>query len=194
MLIVGCIKWGDKYSAEYVNRLFRAVQRNLTVPHTFVCYTDNADGLDCLALPLPAGHIGWWYKLFLFSLDRPVLVIDLDVVILRNIDALVCDEFRAIKDPWQSGYNSSVVMIPAGMGEVWEKYLTDRPDKRLHGDQDWLNIVPGFSSESCYPPDLCKSYKAEVRGVGLGDTALVYFHGDPKPHRVDEVFVKEHWI
>ena len=41
-----CIKWGTKFGAEYVNRLYRMVQKNLTIPHRFVCFTDNSEGLS----------------------------------------------------------------------------------------------------------------------------------------------------
>ena len=39
-----CMKWGDKFGPEYVNRLHRMVEKNLTIPHRFVCFTDNGDG------------------------------------------------------------------------------------------------------------------------------------------------------
>lgn len=50
-----CIKWGDKFGAEYVNSLYKMVEKNLTVPHRFVCFTDNSDGfLDGIEVrPLP---------------------------------------------------------------------------------------------------------------------------------------------
>ena len=43
---VVCLKHGKKYSAEYVNVLYRMVTRNLTVPHNFVCFTEDPTGLD----------------------------------------------------------------------------------------------------------------------------------------------------
>ena len=50
-----CIKWGDKFGADYVNRLYKMVEKNLTLPHRFVCFTDNSDGiLDGVEIrPLP---------------------------------------------------------------------------------------------------------------------------------------------
>ncbi len=32
-----CMKWGDKYGAEYVNKLYAMVKRNITIPFQFVC-------------------------------------------------------------------------------------------------------------------------------------------------------------
>jgi hypothetical protein len=47
--------------------------------------------------------------------------------------------------------------------------------------------------------DLCPgevvSYKAHVRGRGLGKARIVYFHGDPKPPALmHEDWVREHWV
>ena len=40
-----CIKWGTKFGPEYVNKLYKMVQKNLSLPHRFVCFTDNAEGI-----------------------------------------------------------------------------------------------------------------------------------------------------
>ena len=40
-----CMKWGDKFPAEYVNRLYGMVARNLSIPFRFVCFTENNDGI-----------------------------------------------------------------------------------------------------------------------------------------------------
>ena len=40
-----CIKWGTKFGPDYVNRLYKMVEKNLKIPHRFVCFTDNAEGL-----------------------------------------------------------------------------------------------------------------------------------------------------
>lgn len=194
MLKVACIKWGDKYGAEYVNILSRAVADHLSLPHQFVCYTDKVDGVECLTRPLPPGFEGWWNKLYLFSLNRRVLLLDLDIVVVGSLDELVVQDFRAVKDQWQKGYNSSAVHIMPGMTHVWDQFLIHRPDKKLHGDQDWLNIVPGFKDEFCYDRGMCASYKAEVKGRGLPkNCSVVYFHGEPKPHEVNDKFVTENW-
>lgn len=54
-LVVSCVKWGTKYNAASVNRLFIGCKNHLHVPHVFVCLTDDAHGLNesILILPLP---------------------------------------------------------------------------------------------------------------------------------------------
>ena len=73
-LVFVCVKWGTKYGAEYVNKLRHGVRRHCDAPHAFVCFTDDAAGLDIasgiIARPLPTGcwHT-WWLKATLFGGD-----------------------------------------------------------------------------------------------------------------------------
>ena len=50
-----CMKWGNKYSAEYVNRLYRMVSRHLSLPFEMVCLTDDKTGIypqiKCYPIP-----------------------------------------------------------------------------------------------------------------------------------------------
>ena len=70
-----CMKWGDKYSADYVNILFNMVSRNLSTPFRFVCFTDDPKGINeqvevfdlpSLNLPNNIPERGW-LKLTTFS-------------------------------------------------------------------------------------------------------------------------------
>ncbi len=100
MVNIICMKWGTKYGPEYVNTLQRMVARNLTRSHRFICFTDDASGLDAsvvaLLLPpcnVPAGRpaIEAWRKIGLFNAALPVegtsLFLDLDLVITGPLDA-----------------------------------------------------------------------------------------------------------
>lgn len=192
MLEVACIKWGDKYAPEYVNRLYSSVKRNLSIEHEFICYTDNSEGLFCKTAKLPTGINGWWNKLYLFSLDKHILFFDLDCVITGEIDTLAnYHGFAICKDAWNPGYNSSVMKIRPKMAYVWEQFLNVRPESQLHGDQDWLNYC--VKDARLFKEGLCKSYKAHVENGFVGDARVVYFHGYPKPHQVKDKFVLECW-
>ena len=46
MNYVVCLKYGNKYSAEYVNKLYNGVKRNLTIPFEFVCFTEDIGTID----------------------------------------------------------------------------------------------------------------------------------------------------
>ena len=95
-----CMKWGEKYGAHYVNKLFAMVQRNITPPFTFHCLTDDDHDLHqdivCHDLPElgcehPKNISGIWRKTALWgesleNIKGVVLFIDLDTVIVDNID------------------------------------------------------------------------------------------------------------
>jgi len=107
-----CIKWGNKFGPEYVNRLYSMVEKNLTIPHRFVCFTDNSDGINPNIEIRPLPNLNdeglpekAWKKLGLFTdkladLQGQALFLDLDVVIMKNIDSFfeLPGEFIIIKD------------------------------------------------------------------------------------------------
>ena len=53
MLDIVCFKWGNKFTAEYVNNLHNAVERNITVSHTFTCFTEDPSFLSCSKVSTP---------------------------------------------------------------------------------------------------------------------------------------------
>lgn len=177
-----CLKHGNKYSAEYVNVLKKMTQRNLTVAHEFVCFTEDPKGIDpdIRILPLPAVVLkGWWYKTMLFNPHLPIqgtmLFIDLDVIIFKNIDKLfthkpgefcVCRDFnRCFQPNWQK-MNSSVVRWSTGQHpQIYNNFIKDPHtiSKRFHGDQDWL-FDQVKKHYQFWPDEWIQSYKWEMRG------------------------------
>ena len=107
---VVCIKWGSKYSAEYVNKLHSMVERNLSLPHRFICLTDDSTGLssEIETKSLLRKELKWSYTKFelfekkLQDIIGQILFLDLDVVINNSIDDLFLfepdAEFVGIKD------------------------------------------------------------------------------------------------
>ena len=97
---VVCVKWGDRYGPEFVNRLWAMVDRHTSRPVRFLCLTDDRTGVraevECHDLPpLPCEHPkatpGKWRKLVLWSrelagVEGPLLFIDLDSVIVGSLD------------------------------------------------------------------------------------------------------------
>jgi hypothetical protein len=96
-----CLKWGRRYSADYVNILYAAVQRYLHRPFRFVCITDRPWGLSqgveaVEMLPNPQMPASWpWPNVFLkllitadgvAGLSGPTLFLDLDVAITGELD------------------------------------------------------------------------------------------------------------
>jgi hypothetical protein len=210
-LTVACLKWGRKYGVDYVNILHQAVRRHLTVPHRFVCLTDDPRGIACEILPLPAGLPTWWGKLALFAHPVPgrILYFDLDTVITGGIDdfAGYAGPFCLIKPFYRDwGFASGVMSIGPDFGrEVWERFARD-PRAAIercrreadppwnHGDQRWLELtVPRAHYWQEVLPEQLVSYKVHC-GRGLPPGArVVCFHGKPDPHEVADPWVKSHW-
>jgi len=106
-----CVKQGEKYSPEYVHRLYYMVKRHMPVPFSFWCYTDNTDGLDpkILTVPIESGLEKWWPKvdcLNIFNKGENILF-DLDVVILNDLVRLCSVKTRTVSvlySQWKEGY------------------------------------------------------------------------------------------
>ncbi len=95
MVNVICVKWGDKYNSEDVNRLYKMVSKNLTRPFSFYCLTEDFRGLQKEIITLNIDHElfldSYWWKMCIFDKalyreDAPTLYLDLDTIIQKNID------------------------------------------------------------------------------------------------------------
>jgi hypothetical protein len=159
------------------------VERNLTVPHEFVCYTEDPNGINpqitVKKLSLMSGIQGWWYKPMFFNPDLElkgtILFLDLDLIIFNNIDYLftykpgtfcIIRDFNRCLVRDYTKFNSSVFRLETGQhSQVYTK-LYENPKNvvtRFHGDQDW--IYHSVKSDFSYWPDeWIQSYKWEMRG------------------------------
>lgn len=177
-----CLKHGDKYNADYVNKLYNMVRYNLSLPFSFWCLTENPTGIhqDVRIIPLPK-HLqvkGWWYKPYIFSNTLPIegtiLYLDLDLVIANPIDKLFLfypnkycvlrDFTRSMRPGWPK-YNSSVIRFDAGqLDYVWQKFQNESQYimKRHYGDQDFLYEMTNGKGQY-FPDTWIKSWKWEVR-------------------------------
>jgi lipopolysaccharide biosynthesis glycosyltransferase len=109
---VVCFLWNDgvrKYLPEHVNRLKDLIKKYLTIPHRFICITDEDEGFDegveLFKLPEEANWIkgiktlekermpSSYRRLWLFSeeakcLGDRILMLDIDVMVVGCIDKL----------------------------------------------------------------------------------------------------------
>ncbi len=201
-----CLKWGDKYSAEYVNKLFNSVKRNTTVPFSFTCFTEDPGGIDSdiRIEPLPHSTIqSWWNKLYLFSNAMPfnygdrILFIDLDTVITGNIDDIMLidnTDIVVLRD-FYTGYAKTVVgndNVGSGLmswkhgryPHIWDTFI-ENPDAAIeevmpHGDQKWVQKI---AHRRVYwqdvLPDQVVSYKVHCADGLPGDARIICYHGKP---------------
>ncbi len=182
-----CLKHGTKYSSEYVNKLYNMVKRHCTIPHTFVCFTDDVRDINPEIKTInlkEIGVYGWWYKPMFFDknfpLDGTILYFDLDVVICRNIDNLftynpdlfcICRDFnRSLRHDWNR-MNSSVFRLKSSsLGFVYDQFMDNAPMnmRRFHGDQDWIYDQLHSKNHlwTFWPDEWIQSYKWEMRDRG----------------------------
>jgi len=196
---VVCLKYGNKYSAEYVNKLYSMVKRNLTIPFEFVCFTEDSTDINpdviIKDLPLNPNLTGWWYKPLFFNpnlgLNGTILFLDLDMIIFKNIDMLFTHlpgKFLIIRDfnrhiiKNYNKFNSSIFRLNTGQHrQVYQNFIKDinTAVRRYHGDQDWIraNIQTDYSF---WPDEWIQSYKWEMRGKPK-------FNNEPRGQRDFEV-------
>lgn len=158
------------------------VERNLTIPYKFICYTEDSSGIlshiETRPLPVLPNVTGWWFKPMFFNphlgLNGTILFLDLDIIIFRNIDKLFSfnpGQFVIIRDfnryviKQYKKFNSSVFRLDTGQhSQVYYDFKTSPQHvmSRFAGDQDWIfdKIKEDFKY---WPDEWIQSYKWEMR-------------------------------
>lgn len=197
---------------EYVNKLYRAVCHNSTVPLRFVCFTDTftnvgnyTKGIDLRLAP--KGLRGWYYKLMLFKEglfpagDR-IVFLDLDTVITGNIDPLLQydGEFAILQDFMDAKrYGPGVMAWRADTWPaLWQNYeAAGFPTHLDLGDLTWINDT---WRRAGYKPDVLQdimngvySYRIHCKAGLPADARIICFHGLPRPHQVRDTWMGRHW-
>lgn len=184
-----CMKWGTKFPASYVNRLAAMVRRHLQGPYRFVCFTDDANGLDLNSgqesgtkievRPLPEMELPehlperGWKKLTVFNkhladLEGTALFLDLDVLILDDLEPFFEHPGRffiihewGFRDPVIG--NSSVFRFEIGEhADVLEYFVTHFDEVRAmyRNEQAYLSHAMYKKGILEYWPETwCRSFK-----------------------------------
>lgn len=211
MQTVVCMRWGDRFPVDYVNRLYRGVLRNVARPTRFIAFTDDPNGLDDGIEPreippikLPATGLGGspWRKLALWSpeigLTGDLLFLDLDVVVVGPLDPLFDFEpgqLAIIRDPRaRDTGNSSVMRLPAGAAPHLITAFEAAPleKRRLYSNEQVYLCRESGLPLVFWPEDWCPSFKATMLprfprnwfsdvALPLG-ARIVVFTGHPRPH------------
>lgn len=206
-LTVCCVDAGNYLGqgGRYVDNLFRAVRRNLSQPHQFVCFTDHTWGLneDVWAQTLPhPGLDGWMNKLSLFKPGvfadgERVLYLDLDTVITGSLDEIAsyAGAFAMLEDViYLDRLGSGVMAWRGGFGaNIFQSYLAAGCPTVAGGDQVWIaeHVSRPDRLQDLYPNQIA-SYKMSAE-VLSPQTRIVAFHGSPRPHEVSTGWVPALW-
>lgn len=160
------VKWGNKFTPEHVNRLYRMAKRNITLPFNFYCHTEDPTGIydevNIVPLDVSLSLEKWWWKLTLFkqnNLGNGInLFFDLDIIIQNNIDyffkkaihdkIIIIDHEKTemylndIDPPTDPYYNSSIMIWYNNENkEIYKKFITNYKlyTKIYHGIDRFLS-------------------------------------------------------
>jgi hypothetical protein len=182
-----------------------ALQRNTTVSHRFLCFTDQPE-----LVPVEAVKIKPVFELRLnkfmpfapeFGLKGRVLNIDLDTVIMDNIDRMLLRSDKFITTRRMNGVNAAsgaITLTDAEYGRELYEQIKEQPElvaaqcngwdgrfmrKYVSGAVYWQNIESGIYS-----------YKLDCLEGMPDDARIINFHGRPRPHEVANLpFMRRHW-
>lgn len=186
-------QFSRSYDETWVERLYRGFARNLTLPFAFVCFVDR---LRLFKEPIAQQTFrdgrrpDYGSMIEPFVLGEPSIIVGLDTVVVANIDHLAEHCMKgdriALPNPYGKLACNGVVLCPAGQERIFTEW-------RGENDMDWLRAQPHNTIDAMWPGEVA-SYKAHVRGKGLGKARIVYFHGMPKPSDLPaEPWVRQHW-
>ena len=193
-----CVCYGDKYSVEYVQKLYNMARRNITKDFQFYVFTDHVKMHKMVSEEIQVKKFpehdleGWWNKMQLFhpDVDLPgtTLYTDLDVVITHNIDCFFTykpeADFIGMNDfnPTSGVWNSSIMRFDQSKlhDKLWHKFYRDRPTmlRRFHGDQNLISdFIKGSPGCESYPDSWTQSYKWYDRsGTRYSRQDMTYEH------------------
>lgn len=214
--------WGEWYGRrdEYLIKMKNMLDRNLTVPFTLNCLTDNVrdkvDGIKMKPIqsPLTKGNLR---KLSIFNPAYgfgKILAIDLDIVILDNIDEIINFNkssimaraaFKTKKKVWKPDGDIHLINMTKGhKARIWN-FVRRRGDiintktngaERLFYENFWYTLFPDIRYLQKEFPGRVRSYKQDAINktckVPEG-TKIVTFHGVPKPHECEEEWICNYW-
>lgn len=152
-----------------------------------------------------------------------LLYFDLDVIITQNIDwlwDLDDNYFWGIRDfryLWRTNrfdLNSSVLLWDTRKFQwIWDDFSSkniNATTKLFHGDQDYLASVLTGKNLAFFDVKKIKSWRWELKDGGLdmqsrlyrkpdtgtlidNDTCIMVFHGNPKPHQLQDSVIDKYW-
>lgn len=224
-LSVVCFLWNNwchNWGTRYVNKLYRAVQRHLSLPYRFICFTDTKipelfdKGIELMPMDVP----DWKWNLKKMLLYKPnngltgrVLCLDLDIIILGSIDniARYNEGFITCLAPYKKHKRriggGSIMGFDAGYGEerLWNPLLDEkeyktiekitRGSERMYYRRQLRGVDVRFWDDVF--PGQIMSYKREVgeRCNPPSEVKIIWFHGKPRPHeRLELLWVRDNWI
>ena len=210
MITVTCIlKSGSTigYDSTWVEKLQRAVARNLTQKHNFVCLTDME--VSCQSIPLIRNDPGVWSKLELFRpglFDGPVLYIDLDNIVCGNLDELILkiqdQSFVMLHESDTLTVSSSIMWWQGDYSHLWTQYCSKASEhwqkkyrKPKFADQGFIEDHATYTLLQTHIPQKWIAWFSRHR-IDKSAKILVFRKATSKPStaQYQVEFIQQHWI
>lgn len=216
-ITVACCLWSDWPDGiwpglDYVERLRKGVDRNLSVPHRFICFHDRAQipwhfdrfGIEFRPLKSPV-WLGCLPKLYVYSpeagLSGRVILFDLDNVITGSLDDMAAYDGKiAVRGTFRDSAIPDGDMISFDADQchfIWERFINDVDGAvdRTEGRERWFlrDTVGKCDHWQDIIPGQIVSYKRHCRQGLPKDARVVSMHGVPRPHQVIADWLTEHW-
>lgn len=183
------------YDESWVEKLYRGFTRNLTRSFQFVCYVDRIRNFSEPAIQqrcLKSHTPGYSDCIQPYELGVPMILIGLDSIICGNVDELAdyCLQSTVIglpRDPYAPERAcNGVALVPEGFDHVYHRHNGEN-------DMDWMRKQPHQMLDDLFPGKIV-SYKGRVKNTGVGEASIVYFHGQEKPHELQNLpLIQHHW-
>lgn len=155
--------------------------------------------------------------------DGDMLYLDLDVVVARDLDFVKTSptnylwairDFKYLQSRHANAINSSMMWFNVtNFAWIWQKFTQEdfvTVIKSYPGDQDYLAAVLDVNQRRFFENKYFESYRWQCLDGGFDfhkrkhlrpgsgvkiadDTALVVFHGKPKPHEVQHPVIVQLW-
>jgi hypothetical protein len=210
--VVCLLRQGGKvgYDATWVEKLQRGVQRNLLLPHRFICFSDC--DVPCERIELLPGDHGFWSKLQLFRpgiLSGPTLFLDLDTVVCGNLDEVIIrlqnQKFVMWVEADRIIHSSALMYWEGDHSHLWNLYQSQPlshwkalySSPPLYGDQAVISehVAHTLLTDHCPKPWFHIASRRD-ENLDLGATKLLMFRKPKfKPNTMqDHSLVQAHWI
>lgn len=177
-----CMKWGNLYGPEYVNKLYNMIKKNINTSFRLVCLTDDNKGInyniECfpcpqIDLPSPYNTKGWrkliTYNLseYTYNLEGVWLFLDLDVIIIKNLDLFF--EYKKERDfivmknwtqPNKNIGNTSVYRFKINsLNYLYKKLIDDQDDILIKYPNSQTFISKNIDNITFWPDEWCVLFK-----------------------------------
>ena len=207
MKIVTVLKSGGIYKPEHVKTLHQQCLK-YGFGSEFICISDDPTVPGYY--PMKHDWPTWWGKMEIFLIPGPVLYLDLDTIVIKDLTSLFKEiknhKFICLRDFYKDAkmersVGSGVMAWNGDMSFIYKEFLKD-PEKnmaecttpRWWGDQGFIEkCVSGQVYWQDIAPRKIVSWKVHCKHEIPGDAHIIAFHGKPKPWEevVTKRFIKK---